>query len=69
MTDLEAGSSRDLRLRSRPPHTRGVTNTFMMIMLEQVELVEAVEVAIMVLLTPARTVRVNRVDPEVAAAV
>ena len=67
VTDLEDEiSNREHRLQ--PPHTRVVNNTFMMIMLEQVELVEAVEVAIMVLLTPARTVRVNRVDPEVAAA-
>ena len=35
MIEIEAGSSRDLRLQ--PPHTRGVTNIIMMIMLELVE--------------------------------
>jgi len=65
MTDLEAGSSRDLR--PRPPHTRGVTNIFVVIMLELVELVvAAVEVETTAqLLTSTKMDHANRVDPAV----
>ena len=65
MIDLEAGSSRDPRLRT--PHTRGVTNIFMMIMLELVELVVAAAVDKVVTtaqLTSTKMDHVNKVDLE-----
>ena len=64
MIDLEAGSSRDLHLRT--PHTRGVTNIFMMIMLELVELVAAavVEAVTTAQLTSTKMDHVNKVDLE-----
>ena len=65
MIDLEAGSSKDPRLRT--PHTRGVTNIFMMIMLELVELVvAAVDKAVVTTaqLTLTKKDHVNKVDLE-----
>merc|ERR1719462_318470 len=64
MIDLEAGSSKDLRLRT--PHTRGVTNIFVVVMLELVELVAAavVEAVTTAQLTSTKMDHVNKVDLE-----